>query len=138
MPDDSDNAIVAATIRKMTLFGMSKSSSTGDGRGPPARRDHLTGWTGAAGAPASGAAAPGAAAPAAATGAPVPRVCPLGRTTFLTRPTGAPPLTGCRVTVTSSPALNEVRAQPRLDMSVGLLTSTAQLRTVLVSSLASN
>jgi hypothetical protein len=46
-------------------------------------------------------------------------VSPFGRTTRRIRPTGAPLLTGCNVTVTASPALNEVRAQPRRLMSVG-------------------
>src|SRR5712691_113468 len=69
---------------------------------------------------------------------PVPNVSPFGSTTRLRRPTGAPFLTGCSVTVTSSPNLNDVRAQPSRVMSVGLLTSTAQFRTPPVSSLASN
>src|SRR5947209_14411080 len=69
---------------------------------------------------------------------PVPNVSPFGSTTRLRRPMGAPFLTGCRVTVTSSPNLNDVRAQPSRVMSVGLLTSTAQLRTSPVSSFASN
>ena len=54
------------------------------------------------------------------------------------RPTGAPLLTGCSVTVTASPVLKDSRAQPLRDMSVGLPVSTTQLRTVPVSSLASN
>src|SRR5215831_3410492 len=69
---------------------------------------------------------------------PLPNVWPFGSTTLRNRPTGAPLFTGCRVTVTSSPNLNDVRAQPRRVMSVGLLTSTAQLRTLPVSSFASN
>src|SRR4030095_14975724 len=63
---------------------------------------------------------------------------PSGSTTLRSRPMGAPFFTGCRLTVTTSPTLNERRAQPRLVMSVGLLTSTAQFRTVPVSSIASN
>src|SRR5262245_22179928 len=65
-------------------------------------------------------------------------VLPSGSTTLRSRPIGAPFFTGCRLTVTTSPTLNEERAQPRLVMSVGLLTSTAQFRTVPVSSIASN
>src|SRR5258708_3717422 len=69
---------------------------------------------------------------------PVPNVSPFASTTRLRRPSGAPFFTGCNVTVTSSPNLNDDLAQPSRVMSVGLLTSTAQLRTSPVSSFASN
>src|ERR1044071_2091466 len=71
-------------------------------------------------------------------GPPALSALPSGSVTVRSRPIGAPFFTGCRLTVTMSPTLNEDRAQPRLVMSVGLLTSTAQLRTVPVSSIASN
>src|SRR6266850_926070 len=64
--------------------------------------------------------------------------CPLGRTTVRSRPIGAPFLTGSNVTVTSSPALNDVRDHPRCVIAVGFCVSTAQFRTVPVSSFASN
>src|SRR5580700_4358580 len=111
MRDESVSTPDAATIMTVRRFGISESSVA-----------YLAGWAGTAGGGAP----------------PVPNVWPLGRTTLLRRPTGAPLFTGCKVTVTASPALNEVRAQPSLVMSVGLLTSTAQFRTAPVSSLASN
>src|SRR6185503_8920233 len=74
----------------------------------------------------------------AGAGPPALSVLPSGSATVRSRPMGAPFFTGCRLTVTVSPTLNELRAQPRLVMSVGLLTSTAQLRTPPVSSIASN
>src|SRR5216683_8328332 len=54
------------------------------------------------------------------------------------RPIGWPFLTGMKVTVTSSPGLNECLLQPRLTMSDGLLASVTQCTTVLLSSFASN
>src|SRR6266581_890034 len=54
------------------------------------------------------------------------------------RPIGWPFLTGSIVTVTSSPALNDVRDHPRGVIDVGLCVSTAQFRTVPVSSFVSN
>src|SRR5213079_3647644 len=51
---------------------------------------------------------------------------------------GWPFLTGSIVTVTSSPALNDVRDHPRGVIDVGLCVSTAQFRTLPVSSFASN
>src|SRR5204863_2486329 len=73
-------------------------------------------------------------AAAAGAGPFAPSELPSGSVTVFRRPIGAPFFTGCRLTVTLSPTLNELRAHPRLVMSVGLLTSTAQLRTVPVSS----
>src|SRR6476660_2683444 len=63
---------------------------------------------------------------------------PLGRTTVSSRPIGWLFLTGSSVTVTSSPALNDVRDHPRCVIVVGVCVSTAQLRTFPVSSFASN
>src|SRR4029077_8365152 len=121
--DETVSTAAAATIGTMKRFGMVGILRREEMKRESSRsRNYLTGWAAGAGA----------------GGAPVPSVCPPGRITLLRRPTGAPPLTGCRVTVTSSPALNDVRAHPRAVMSVGLLTSTAQFRTVPVSSLASN
>src|SRR5207249_9770788 len=111
MADPSVSAAIEATIGTIKRFNISKILAP----------IYLAGAAGAAGG-----------------GPPVPNVWPLGSTTFRIRPTGAPLLTGWSVTVTSSPALNEVRAHPRLVMSVGLLTSTAQFRTLPVSSFASN
>src|SRR5258708_4632202 len=54
------------------------------------------------------------------------------------RPTGAPFLTGMKVTVTSSPGLNVVLLQPSLTMSDGLVVSTAQCTAAPFSSFASN
>src|SRR5205823_12014742 len=54
------------------------------------------------------------------------------------RPIGWPFLTGSIVTVTSSPALNDVRDHPRGVIDVGLCVSTAQFRIVPVPSFASN
>src|ERR1700681_4243967 len=67
--------------------------------------------------------------------------CPLASTTALSplkRPTGKPFLAGMRVTVTSSPDLNEFLAQPFLVMSGGLLASTIQCLTSPLSSFSSN
>src|SRR6267142_2323575 len=49
-----------------------------------------------------------------------------------------PQVTGSSVTVTSSPALNDVRDHPRCVIAVGFCVSTAQFRTVPESSFASN
>src|ERR1700726_3068505 len=66
------------------------------------------------------------------------RIWPSASTTCSTRPTGAPFLTGMKVTVTSSPGLNESLLQPRLTMSAGLLVGVAQCTMLLLSSFASN
>src|SRR4029077_5711161 len=58
--------------------------------------------------------------------------------TVLVLPIGDPFFTGCRVTVTSSPALNEVRAQPHWTMVDGACVSTAQWATLPLSFLTSN
>src|SRR5262252_6974606 len=110
---------------RITRFGISRSSYVVSASGGPLRPP---------GGGHYGCAAGGGGAPR----PPVPSVEPFGSTTLLSRPTGAPLFTGCSVTVTSSPNLNDVRAQPRRVMSVGLLTSTAQFRTPPVSSFASN
>src|SRR5207237_7170538 len=65
-------------------------------------------------------------------------VSPFTSRTLTILPTGAPFFTGCNATVTGSPALKEVRRQPREDMVVGFWVSTDQLRTAPVSSFASN
>ena len=65
-------------------------------------------------------------------------VSPFASRTLTILPTGAPFFTGCNATVTGSPALKEVRRQPRDDMVVGFCVSTLQLRTAPVSSFASN
>src|SRR5947207_399136 len=51
---------------------------------------------------------------------------------------GAPLFTACNDTVTSSPALNEVRSQPSWLMLVGFWVSTAQFLTLPLSSFTSN
>jgi hypothetical protein len=62
----------------------------------------------------------------------------LARTTLRIRPTGAPFFTGSTVTVTSSPALNEVRAQPLVVIETGFWVSAAHCLTIPLSSFASN
>src|SRR6266571_4420967 len=115
MTDESVRAAAEQLMKTVNRFAMSESSLVGLDT-----TDYLaSGGSGGGGPPAD-------------------NVWPLGRITFLMRPTGAPLLTGCSATVTSSPALNDVRAQPRFVMSVGLLTSAAQFRTEPVSSFASN
>src|SRR5712691_678844 len=117
MTDESVSAAAEPMIKMVKRFAMSESSLVG--------RDTTDYRAGGGGGGGGG-------------GAPADSVWPLGRITCLMRPTGAPFLTGCSATVTSSPALNDVRAQPRFVMSVGLLTSAAQFRTEPVSSFASN
>src|SRR5437867_2369618 len=51
---------------------------------------------------------------------------------------GAPFLTPCKVNVTTSPDLNEVRVHPSALMVVGFWVSTAQFFTLPLSSLTSN
>src|SRR5713226_5655094 len=113
MTNESASAATEPLMKTVTRFAMSESSLVGRDS-----TDYLAGGGGG--------------------GPPAVNVWPLGRITFRMRPTGAPLLTGCSATVTSSPALNDVRAQPRFVMSVGLLTSAAQFRTEPVSSFASN
>lgn len=62
---------------------------------------------------------------------------PLGRTTELMRPKGAPLLTGCRVTVTSSPNANDRRLKPTLLALTGFWVSITQRVTAPFSSLTS-